>query len=216
MKMKLTSKLTAAILMMSALPAQAYTVSIINPAQEQAYLRPAQNIDISVQVSPTPTPLHTLVVRLNGNYIAANQNNLSLATIDYDVGNYLLSAELQSETGQVIAQDSRMIYIIPQNNLISQERERQAAQQAAYDALPWYKKLYINMRQGDVELTVTQPPSGTITGIDTAPTATRPAAASLATGVPTISGYRGFSGVNTNTATNQVSLTPSATNQSGN
>lgn len=180
--MRLPSALVGAFLLGQATVAWAYSVQFVEPAHERAYLRPAQNIEIQVQVEPTPTPLHTLVVRLNGEYVAANRTSLSLPSGDYEVGHYLLSAELQSETGQVIAQDSRAIYLIPQNNLIQQERRRQERLQAAYDDLPWYKKLYLHLRQ-DAQLDLAKEQTGSIGGVDVTGGA-RPSVAVFGSGAP--------------------------------
>lgn len=194
MTTSLFQKLAAAVLILSAMPAWAYTVQIVEPELEQAYLRPAQSIDIAVRVDPKPTPLHTLVVRFDGNYLAANVDNLSLPTIDYELGQHTITAQLQSETGQVIAQDSRTIYIIPQNNLIRQERERQKA----YEALPWYKKLSTRERPEHTLNSQSATTQGIVTptyGVNT-----------LQSGVPTLSGVQTTTGVATGSQLRPVNV----------
>lgn len=143
--------------------AWAFNVNFVSPADQSGYLTPAQSIDVKIAVTPTPEPIYTLLFKVDGQYVSANQYETTLATAEYEAGNHLLTAELQDETGGVVASDSRIIYIVPQNNLARQAREK-AAEQAAYDALPWYKKIGVKIGLDGVRLSVP---------VDTA---TRPAA----------------------------------------
>lgn len=143
--------------------AWAFNVNFVSPIDQSGYLTPVQSIDVKIAVTPTPDPIYTLLFKVDGQYVSANQYETTLATAEYEAGNHLLTAELQDETGRVVASDSRTIYIVPPNNLARQAREK-AAQQAAYDALPWYKKIGVKIGLDGVRLSVP---------VDTA---TRPAA----------------------------------------
>jgi hypothetical protein len=52
---------------------------------------------------------------------------------------------LENVKGQVIATSSQTINILPNNGVLRRQRQAAAAAKAAYDALPWYKKLSINV-----------------------------------------------------------------------
>lgn len=134
-------------------PASAFTVTISEPMTDRAYIFPTQSIDVAVQVSPQPKPEYTLVIAFNDKVVGSNQATLNLPVVEYGLGNHTLKAILYDEMAQVIAQDERNIYIIPQTNL-AREREAKEQAQALYDALPWYKKIGVALRQGDNSLTI--------------------------------------------------------------
>lgn len=141
-------------MVMMAIPAWAYTVNITEPSEDRAYRRPAQSADIRISVSPKPTPLHTLILKVNGKYHSANSYQTSLPSIDYNPGEQIITVELQDETGRVVTSDTRKIYFIQKSLIIDNEREK-AKQQIAYDNLPWYQKLYVDMRQDEILLDTT-------------------------------------------------------------
>lgn len=160
--MKKIATLMAGIVL--AVPAFAYTITMSDPATERAYIFPAQNIDVAVQVKPAMTTEHTLLIVLDETTVATNQMSVSLPTAQYGLGNHTLRAILYDDSGREIAKDERVIYIMPKTNL-AKEREDNAARQAAYNALPWYQKLYFHARQGNMELKIdsAQPSSGVAT-----------------------------------------------------
>lgn len=152
--MKLLAKsLVLSVGVALAVPALAFTVNISEPVSDRAYIFPAQNIDVTVTITPQPRPEYTLLIVFDEQVVGNNQTTLSLPTSEYGLGNHTLKAILYNDQAQPIAQDERMVYVIPRSNL-AREREAKEQAQAAYDALPWYKKVYVNMRQGDNSLTI--------------------------------------------------------------
>lgn len=147
-------KLSFVLFLVMATPAWAYTVTINEPSEDRAYRRPAQTADIGVSVIPQPTDLHTLVIKVNGNYHSANTYNVSLPSIDYNPGEQIITAELRDETGRVVSSDTRKIYFI-QKSVIIDEQRKKAKQKIAYNNLPWYKRLYVSLRQDEIELDTT-------------------------------------------------------------
>lgn len=117
-----------------------YTLAIKTPANEQAYQRPAQSVEMAVEVSPKLDPLDTLVLKVNGEIVAYNQYQFSFASVDYNPGELVLSAEVQNEAGRTIANDEKKIYLI-QNTALMRAKRQAKAEQAAFDALPWYQKI---------------------------------------------------------------------------
>lgn len=147
-------KLPFVLFLAVATPAWAYTVTINEPNEDRAYMRPAQTADIGISVAPKPTSLHTLIVKVNGKYHSANTYNVSLPSIDYNPGEQIIRAELQDETGRVVSSDTRKIYFI-QKSIIIDEQRKKAKQKIAYHNLPWYQRLYLSLRQDKIELDTT-------------------------------------------------------------
>lgn len=117
-----------------------YSVSIITPTQEQAYQRPAQTVEIAIQVSQKLHPLDTLVILLDDKPLAYNKESVSFASVDYNPGEHTVKVVIKNEKGAVVASDERKIYLIQNTALMRHQREY-AKQKAEYDALPWHKKL---------------------------------------------------------------------------
>lgn len=125
-----------------------YSVAIIEPAHSRAYQRPAQSIDIALTVHKKE-PTDTLVVSLNGEFLAANKTNLSIPTADLTPNEYTIRAEIQDETGRVVASDSQTVYVLQNTHAIQLKRAEETKKQAKaqFDALPWYKRAYYHLRQ---------------------------------------------------------------------
>lgn len=174
-----------------AVPAFAFTVTISEPITDRAYIFPAQSIDVAVQISPQPRPEYTLLIVFDDKVVGNNQSMVSLPTSEYGLGNHTLKAILYNDQAQPIAQDERNIYVIPQTNL-AREREAKEQAQAAYDALPWYKKIGVVLRQGDNSLTINPTPPPNPTTSDGVPVSNT--GFGSWTGVQS-SGGSGFSGV---------------------
>lgn len=123
-----------------------YTVKITNPSEDRAYIRPAESVDIALMVEPKLNALETLVVSIDGHFLTANQTNTILNSGDYAPGEHIIKAEIQDETGQVIASDVRTIYLI-QNTQLMRDNRAKAEAKATYEAAPWYKKLLLKLSQ---------------------------------------------------------------------
>ncbi|MDO4250067.1 MAG: hypothetical protein Q4C68_01005 [Moraxella sp.] len=137
------------VLLMTGTAFANYSVSIINPSQEQTYQRPAQTVQIEVVVTPTLAATDNMILKIDGKEVS-RQLTYDFASIEYDPGMHSITAEVQNDKGQVLASDSRTIYLI-QNTRLMREKRAHAKAVAEYNALPWYKKLHLNLRQ-DVEI----------------------------------------------------------------
>lgn len=120
-----------------------YQLSIQSPVVDMVYRRPAQSIDIVVNVSPDLKAGDRLIYRINGKHVATTQDTqYQISTMDFLPERYTLTVELQNVKGDVLVSDSRAFYVL-QNNTIIRKKRQAAAQQAAYDRLPWYQKMLV-------------------------------------------------------------------------
>ena len=129
-------------------PMPNYQLVMLSPSIEQAYHKPAQNIEVSVQVHPSLRPFDAVVISIDGEPVAEGLT-AQIPTINLNPGEHTLSVAVQDgQTGAQSASVSSKVYII-QNTHVRQRREAIAKQVEAYNRLPWYKKTYINLRQDD-------------------------------------------------------------------
>ena len=126
-----------------------YQLSIMEPSTERAYQRPAQNIDIVLQVIPQLKNGDQVTISVDGT-ARAQGLSASIPTVDLNPGMHTITAEVITETGDVRATVTRKVHVI-QNTLILQQKKQAAKlaeQLLAYERLPWHQKLLIKM-QGD-------------------------------------------------------------------
>lgn len=134
-------------------PMPNYQLVLLSPSTEQAYHKPAQSIDVSVQVRPNLRPIDTVVISIDGEPVAKGLT-AQIPTINFNPGEHTLSVAVQDgETGAQSASVSSKVYII-QNTHVRQRRQAIAEQIAAYNRLPWYKKAYVRLRQDDKSIPV--------------------------------------------------------------
>ncbi|MDN6276637.1 DUF4124 domain-containing protein [Psychrobacter sp.] len=131
-----------------------YQISIVEPSEERAYRRPAQSIDVSVQVTPTLQPGDSVSIYLDGSEVATGLSAF-IATTDVTPGPHNLEAVIKTEKGEVLNQDSLTVYVI-QNNTTLQTNKQIAQQLAAYQNLSWHQKLLLKLRQNDSTTPSTQ------------------------------------------------------------
>lgn len=117
-----------------------YRITMVTPSDHRAYLVPAETMVVEATVEPSPTPLHTLLIKLDDKVLATNQTKVSIPTIGQDTGVHRLIVELQDETGHVVSHYSTTVSFVPKT-LIMKKRQEMARAKAEYEALPWYKKL---------------------------------------------------------------------------
>ena len=122
-----------------------YQLAITEPSAERAYRRPAQSIDIKVQVKPNLQAGDSVSIYLDGNEVAQGLS-ASIATVDVLPGSHKIKAVLKNEKGQTLKQVERTVYVI-QNNTTLQNNKKIAQQLLAYQNLPWYQKVLLKMRQ---------------------------------------------------------------------
>jgi len=125
-----------------------YQLAIAEPSKERAYRRPAQSIDVTVQVNPALQADDSVRIYLDDKEVAQGLN-ASIGTIDVLPGAHTIKVVIQSETGQAIKQVARTVYVI-QNNTTLQNNKKIAQQLLAYQNLPWYQKVLLKLRQQEV------------------------------------------------------------------
>lgn len=121
-----------------------YQLSFTNPNKPRPYRRPAQNIDISISVTPTLDAADTVEILLDGQQVAQGLT-ASIPTLELNPGEHTLTAQIVSN-GNTTSQVSQTVYVI-QNNLAVQKQRALQRKKAVYDSLPWHQKLYFNLRQ---------------------------------------------------------------------
>ena len=122
-----------------------YQLTLIEPSEERAYRRPAQNINVSVQIKPALQAGDSISIYFDDKEVAKGLN-ASIATVDILPGEHSVQAVVKNKEGQVLQQVSRTIYVI-QNNTTLQNNKKIAKQLLAYQNLPWHQKVMLKMRQ---------------------------------------------------------------------
>lgn len=123
-----------------------YQLQITNPEAERAYRRYVQPIEVSLQITPSLKAGDRVIYRINGKHIATTSaTTISIPSADYDPEKYTLTVQIENIKGEIVANAERGFYILPNNVIFQQKRKAAAEAKAAYDKLPWYKKLKINI-----------------------------------------------------------------------
>ena len=135
---------------MTANPKANYQLTILEPSSERAYRRPAQNVDVKVQIKPTLQVGDIATIYLDGNQVTQGLS-ASIATVDMLPGAHTIKVTVSNEKGQSLAQVSRTIYVI-QNTPTLQNNKKIAQQLLAYEQLPWHQKILLKLRQDNIQL----------------------------------------------------------------
>ena len=122
-----------------------YQLVIIEPSEERAYRRPAQSINVSVQVKPALQAGDSIHIYLDESEVAKGLS-ASIATVDILPGEHNIKAVIQNEKGQALQQVARTIYVI-QNNTTIQNNKKIAQQLLAYQNLPWHQKVMLKLQK---------------------------------------------------------------------
>lgn len=130
-----------------------YRLTFTNPSEPTPYRRPAQNIDVSVNVTPTLDAADRVQILLDGQPVAQGLT-ASIPTLELDPGEHTLTAQVINHDS-TSSQVNQTIYII-QNNIPVQKQRALQRKKAVYDSLPWYQKLYFNLRQDNPFADVTE------------------------------------------------------------
>ena len=126
-----------------------YQLTLIEPSTERAYRRPAQSIDVKVQLKPALQPGDIITIYLDGNQVGQGLS-VSIATVDLLPGAHTVKVIVSNEKGQSMAQVSQTIYVI-QNTPTLQNNKKIAQQLLAYEQLPWHQKILLKMRQDNIQ-----------------------------------------------------------------
>lgn len=122
-----------------------YQLAITEPSEERAYRRPAQTINVSIQVNPALQAGDTVGIYFDNKEVAQGLK-ASLATVDIFPGAHEIKAVIKNEKGEALQQVSRTVHVI-QNNTTVQNNKKLAKQLLAYQNLPWHQKVMLRMRQ---------------------------------------------------------------------
>lgn len=122
-----------------------YQLTMIEPSEERAYRRPAQSIDVNVQVKPALQAGDSVSIMFDGNEVAQGLRT-SISTVDILPGAHSIKAMIKDKKGQTLRQVERTVYII-QNTQTLQKNKKLAEQLLAYQRLPWHQKVLLKLRQ---------------------------------------------------------------------
>jgi len=122
-----------------------YQLTMIEPSEARAYRRPAQSIDVKLQLKPALQAGDQVIIYLDDNEVAQGLS-ASIATVDILPGTHSIQAIIKNEAGQTLSRIERTIYVI-QNTVILQNKKKIAAQMLAYQRLPWHQKVLLKLRQ---------------------------------------------------------------------
>lgn len=136
--------------------ASTYRFNMATPESEMAYRRPAQNIDVSLSISPTLKAGDRVAIYLDKVQVAEGLT-ASIGTVDILPGPHQISATVKNIKGETIASIERTIYIL-QNTQALQQKKKLAEQLQAYQRLPWHQKMYLRMKQNKVPTSAVIPP----------------------------------------------------------
>lgn len=129
-------------------PMPNYQLTLVAPDADSAYHKPAQSIEVSVQVRPNLRPFDKVVISMDGQPVAEGVT-ATIPTLGFNPGEHTLSVMIKDEqTGAQSASVSRKLYII-QNTQARKQSQAIAEQISAYNRLPWYQKAYVRLRQDD-------------------------------------------------------------------
>ena len=122
-----------------------YQLTLIEPSEERAYRRPAQNIIVNARLKPALQVGDSASIYLDGNEVAQGLS-ASIATVDILPGEHSVAAVVTNKEGQVLQQVSRTVYVI-QNTATLQNNKKIAQQLLAYQNLPWHQKMLLKLRR---------------------------------------------------------------------
>lgn len=134
--------------------AVSYQLMIAEPSETRAYRRPAQSIEVRVQVTPALQAGDGVRIYLDGSEVAQGLS-ASIATVDLMPGAHNIKAVIQNEKGQLLKETARTVHVI-QNTQTLQNNKKIAQQRLAYQNLPWHQKLLLKLRQKDGSLQTVQ------------------------------------------------------------
>ena len=122
-----------------------YQLAITEPSEERAYRRPAQSINVNVQIKPNLQASDSVSIYFDNNEVAQGLSS-TIATVNILPGAHEIKAAVKNERGEVLQQVTRTIHVI-QNNTTMQNNKKIAKQLLAYQNLPWHQKVMLRMRQ---------------------------------------------------------------------
>lgn len=99
-----------------------YQLTMIEPSEERAYRRPAQNILLNLQLQPALQIGDSVNIYLDNDLVAQGLK-AAIATVDILPGEHKLKAVVNNKQGQILQQVSRTVYVI-QNNVVIPDNKK--------------------------------------------------------------------------------------------
>lgn len=119
-----------------------YVIKIVSPEAGQTLRRGSQPIEINVALTPSLKTGDRIVYQLNNQTLATMKaTSYTIATTTLDPNPYTITVRVENVLGEVIAQDTRAIYLISNNVLYQKKRKAIAQAQKKKANQPWYKKI---------------------------------------------------------------------------
>lgn len=119
-----------------------YVIKIVSPEAGQTLRRGSQPIEINVALTPSLKTGDRIVYQLNNQTLATiKDTSYTIATTTLDPNPYTITVGVENILGEVIAQDTRAIYLISNNVLYQKKRKAIAEAQKKKANQPWYKKI---------------------------------------------------------------------------
>ena len=125
-----------------------YQLTLLEPSAERAYRRPAQSIDVNVQIKPALQTGNIATIYLDNTQVGQGLS-ASIPTLDILPGAHTLKVVISDEKGRALQQVTRTVYVI-QNTQTLQNNKKIAQQLLAYQNLPWHQKVLLKLRQDNV------------------------------------------------------------------
>lgn len=125
-----------------------YHLTITTPAVGMVYRRPAP-IVVDVDVKPDLKNSDRIVYFINNKHIATtSEKHYEIPTLDYMPEKYTLTVKIENAKGEIVAEQSQDFQLLQNNVYIQKQRQKAKAEaeaKKAYDNLPWYKKISVNI-----------------------------------------------------------------------
>lgn len=140
----------AAMLLVLPAYAQAYSIKIVSPKVSTVLYPSVGEIVLEVAHEPL-TPLDTLYVYVDGKTVLINEDKTTIPALQMGVGSHKILAQIVNEKGQVVATDSKDFGVLLSPAITNKVRAKEKAKQeyAQYQAMPWYQRAYLRMRQDE-------------------------------------------------------------------
>lgn len=123
-----------------------YQLTIETPSSKRAYRRAVQPVEVKVNSNPLLKSGDRFIYSVNGHHIATTKDSqFAIPTDEFDPNLYTLTVNIENIKGDIVATANQEFYVLPNNIVLQQKRKAAIAAKEAYDKLPWYKKLKINI-----------------------------------------------------------------------
>lgn len=121
-----------------------YVLQIISPQPQQAVRRGSQAIEISTTLQPALKTGDRVIYKLNNKTLATTTAlKYSISTAGLDPKPYTITVGVENIVGEIIVQESRVLYVLSNNSVYQQKRKAVAAEAKRNAERPWYHKIHL-------------------------------------------------------------------------